>query len=682
MKKIKNLWLFVSILVLVVTASVFSVDVTQTTDTRFLFMTGGSEKSTLNLWEIVAGRVQTFSWKIVNNSSKPVDVYLSFVDGELDESWEFLWCKNEWDIEKFAKYVEVTNISGFKIWDKITIPWNSQKDINLKFRLPWATSLSGKYVWCITHSATWASDTGCNFALLSRKANLINMVVKESLDDKSPYIVSVWWKFGEPPINLWNMEIWDHITIIFSEDIEKTSVTGNLFLSPSKPLTFAWTWDNAIIIYLTEWRFAYDTPYTLTIWTWIEDLYGNNLESPFSFGFTVNAPSGNQWTGSSNTGWQSGGNWWWGWGWWGWGWWWGFIDKPQKDNCPDGDFSDSYYDWDCGEYKEAEEDWNHGSAWDWDRQCSIVDSEYSDELNQAYVYACNIGITTMPTIQQANMMWPLLRKHLAKMISEFAVKVLWIEPNKNKVCVFDDMDEETQEMKYFAQVSCQLWLMGLHSDWVTVKDNFDPNEPVTRAQFGTVLSRLLWWTAYATDDWEHFWVNHLEALKNNRIMTQIYGDWPYNIELRWWVMLMLMRVNENNLVSHYSASTWYDESLQWALALIDDGNMNVSIENFENWIMYSSLDFIPIKWEINSSQPVESIYVRHTDSKWKWVYYDYKLEKFKPQDHNFVFYAYRYYNSLTVNDKNTYEFSFYDKNNKLLFKKTVVIKQSYSKNWD
>jgi hypothetical protein len=34
--------------------------------------------------------------------------------------------------------------------------------------------------------------------------------------------------------------------------------------------------------------------------------------------------------------------------------------------------------------------------------------------------------------------------------------------------------------------------MGLHSDGIQVKDNFDPNDQVTRAEFGTVLSRLLW----------------------------------------------------------------------------------------------------------------------------------------------------------------------------------------------
>jgi hypothetical protein len=285
----------------------------------------------------------------------------------------------------------------------------------------------------------------------------------------------------------------------------------------------------------------------------------------------------------------------------------------------------------------------------------------------------------MDTIQQADMMWPLLRKHLAKMISEFSVKTLWLYPDKSKVCVFDDMDWETQEMKYFVEMSCQLWLMWLHSDWVTVKDSFDPNEVVTRAQFGTVLSRLLWWTTYATDDGEYYYKNHLEALKRNGIMTQIYWEWPFTVEVRWWVMLMLMRVNNNTLIEWDQDNTqsFFDISQQGINALIDDGNINVSIRGFKNWVMNTTWDYVHIVWAIDPSKPVEYITVTHRDTRWQATITDYQLEKFEPTSHKFSFNAYRYYNSLTVNDKNTYEFKFYDKDRKLIYKKTITINHSY-----
>ena len=42
---------------------------------------------------------------------------------------------------------------------------------------------------------------------------------------------------------------------------------------------------------------------------------------------------------------------------------------------------------------------------------------YNQELIWAYNYAYTIGITTMPTIDQANMNGNLLRSHMAKMMA-------------------------------------------------------------------------------------------------------------------------------------------------------------------------------------------------------------------------------------------------------------------------
>jgi hypothetical protein len=74
--------------------------------------------------------------------------------------------------------------------------------------------------------------------------------------------------------------------------------------------------------------------------------------------------------------------------------------------------------------------------------------------------------------------------------------------------------------------------MGLHPDGITPKDVFDPDDVVTRAQFGTVLSRLLRQTQYVSLPDQLYYFRHLEALKNNNIMTQIYGEWPSVTELR------------------------------------------------------------------------------------------------------------------------------------------------------
>jgi len=170
---------------------------------------------------------------------------------------------------------------------------------------------------------------------------------------------------------------------------------------------------------------------------------------------------------------------------------------------------------------------------------NIVGSPFVQELNDAYLYAYTIGITTMPTIQEANMTGTLIRKHLAKMISNFAMQTLNIVPNTGKICIFEDVSSESMEMKRYTKLACQLWLMGLDAQGIPMSI-FNPNEEVTRAQFGTVLSRVLRGDTYNGST--PFYVEHLNALQKAKIMKQI--STPGSKELRGFVMLMLMRTKQ------------------------------------------------------------------------------------------------------------------------------------------
>jgi hypothetical protein len=79
--------------------------------------------------------------------------------------------------------------------------------------------------------------------------------------------------------------------------------------------------------------------------------------------------------------------------------------------------------------------------------------------------------------------------------------------------------------------------MGLESDGVSVKNTFDPNQEVDRAQFGTILSRLI--RGNKNNDVEVYYQKHLKALKKEGIMNKI--ETPNIKEMRGRVMLMLMR---------------------------------------------------------------------------------------------------------------------------------------------
>ena len=146
----------------------------------------------------------------------------------------------------------------------------------------------------------------------------------------------------------------------------------------------------------------------------------------------------------------------------------------------------------------------------------------------------------MPTLYEANPEWVVTRWHLAKMVVNYATNVLWQEiPDKiPSYCRWNDRrtDRESEEIKDYAVKSCALGLMWLDMD------KFLPNMEVTRAQFWTIMSRLLWWKKYAW--WTPYYRKHLNALKENNIMTQIENP-EKRVELRQWVWLMLMRSAEN-----------------------------------------------------------------------------------------------------------------------------------------
>jgi hypothetical protein len=75
--------------------------------------------------------------------------------------------------------------------------------------------------------------------------------------------------------------------------------------------------------------------------------------------------------------------------------------------------------------------------------------------------------------------------------------------------------------------------------WIRVK-NFNPNKIVSRAEFWTVLSRLLWWDTYDELDTDHhlYFTKHLKALQENGFMKDIDNPlWRKEIRKRVWLVL-------------------------------------------------------------------------------------------------------------------------------------------------
>jgi len=296
-----------------------------------------------------------------------------------------------------------------------------------------------------------------------------------------------------------------------------------------KSYTVSGAWVNWIFTGTIVWN-SMTGNITLTTWYWAKPIMVTYANGNIYYD-TINYPDPN--TPTPPSGWG---------GWWGWGWGWGWIASCTLSQlvCVNGKYQVMtgktcslwiYASKSCTVSSWTTNNWPIGS---------IAGSTYSKEINDAYLRAYRFGITTMPTILRANMKWELSRKHLAKMISNFAINVVGLKINTWVTCNFTDMTKESAEMKLYAKISCQLGIMGLKADG-TPNTKFNPNGIVSRSQFGTVLSRLIWWDKY--NGGEKYYTNHLLALQRNNIMTKI--DNPSSrTELRRRVMVMLKRTFE------------------------------------------------------------------------------------------------------------------------------------------
>lgn len=156
---------------------------------------------------------------------------------------------------------------------------------------------------------------------------------------------------------------------------------------------------------------------------------------------------------------------------------------------------------------------------------------YSQEFIDAYNFARKNNITTKDTIREADMDAPLTRIAMAKMLSQYAINVLGKTPDTTKTISFPDVSAELDsQYNNGVTLAYQLWIM-----WIGI-EKFRPDDLVTRAEFGTALSRMLY--GLADWEWNEWYKTHLDKLMEEKIITV---DTPNLKELRGYVMIMLMR---------------------------------------------------------------------------------------------------------------------------------------------
>lgn len=114
----------------------------------------------------------------------------------------------------------------------------------------------------------------------------------------------------------------------------------------------------------------------------------------------------------------------------------------SQDICSDEDLSGSYYDGECDDNLENTIDEVKDEI-----ITETLDCDISQELLESYTFSYGFDITTVADVCQADMYGSLIRKHMAKFLSMFAVQVLKMTPDTTRVCEFTDMKNESFEMQ-------------------------------------------------------------------------------------------------------------------------------------------------------------------------------------------------------------------------------------------
>lgn len=163
-------------------------------------------------------------------------------------------------------------------------------------------------------------------------------------------------------------------------------------------------------------------------------------------------------------------------------------------------------------------------------------SSETQELKDAYAYAYLRGITTQETIQKADLHRGLTRAEMAKMMAVYATQVMGKQTQKTDTPKYADVNAQLGDLADYITLAYQLGIMGVDAQGNPLA-NFNPQGQVSRAEFATVLSRVMFGDKYNTPgaNWAQ---GHLNALKTAGILKSTQSDAP---EMRGRVMLMLQR---------------------------------------------------------------------------------------------------------------------------------------------
>jgi hypothetical protein len=126
------------------------------------------------------------------------------------------------------------------------------------------------------------------------------------------------------------------------------------------------------------------------------------------------------------------------------------------------------------------------------------------------------------------------------MMVQYMINVLHQKPILSEDISYPDVDWSLWDLESYIKLAYQYQIMWIHWNWKPLEE-FEPNRIVTRKEFATVFSRILFWDRFNIDGPE-YWTKHINALKEISVLKD--GN-PALQEVRGWVMLMMYRSAED-----------------------------------------------------------------------------------------------------------------------------------------
>ncbi|MDR0370062.1 MAG: S-layer homology domain-containing protein [Candidatus Peribacteria bacterium] len=205
----------------------------------------------------------------------------------------------------------------------------------------------------------------------------------------------------------------------------------------------------------------------------------------------------------------------------------------EIDDCPDGDYSPSYYDDICN----SEDD--HASA-----EENEDSSQAQNDQQDLYDWAKEHKLTDTTSKEEMRLQDNITRAEIAKVIVSYINSLDSSQAqndtdNNDKCSSFTDLNQVNAELQSYIIKACEYGLMGYYADGETTKEKFFPNGDITRAEVVTIISRMLRGNTYKGTEEERY-QKHLLALKKENIIQTDRN--PMEVELREYVFLMLYRV--------------------------------------------------------------------------------------------------------------------------------------------